>query len=727
MMNFRIPTGLPILAMILCGLILGANGCRKRKVTREISGSKGIFATELQSNMLGSLPGSIYHNQKNSPIHWQPWTKETMARAKEANRLVFGVIAMPQLPGFQSVLKSLAADPALVAVINKDYVPVLIDGDASREMGLLAADLCSEIRRGLQMPLFVWMTPDGNPVAWTPVANTSSVRGADLFNQSHSMVGRMWQDDSAYISKNSTLDNAARRDRIGRRKNSKEMSEQPAEDVLRALRQLASFYDPDSRTFDEAGGLFPSGTIELLATAAIHPGLPLELRSRCKDTTRELLLDLLPSAMFDPLEGGVFTTRRANSWDLPVFSRDCISQTRAVVALCAAYRATDDPRVLEKAIELASFSEKHFTTAEGLFAVGMTGDSDTAAWLWSIEDIEKALPPEDAKWWIKATGIKALGNLPSEADPQREFFRGNSMGMRKSLAQLAADQAQSIEVFSPRFDAARKKLIEVRNSRLGQMAQDESSHAGASFRMVSAYAALYGVTGDLKFREKACDLLGKSKEAFSDGPRLRMFSMAAPQSIGAGRAFLYGLAMQAALDVSDITSDEKWKDWTEDLATTAAELFTASGFLKECPDDAKIIDLPITDLVMLFDDSTSGLISFAECRLSWQARPLVATFSEMASPLASHKVDRPILHTDLLQATLAREFKMTAILGPRVSPEMKLAVERLQFRMIQRRAAKPSDAVPDEAVMVVLPSGETRLASTPEALREAVLPSSTKL
>ena len=150
--------------------------------------------------------------------------------------------------------------------------------------------------------------------------------------------------------------------------------------------------------------------------------------------------------------------------------------------------------------------------------------------------------------------------------------------------------------------------------------------------MVSAYAAAFGVTGDEKFREKAVNLLDKARETFSDGPILRLFSKPAPNSIGAGRAFLYGLALQAALDVSAITSDEKWLDWSEDLATTAAELFTDAEFLKECPDDAKIIDLPVTDLVMLFDDSTAGLISFAECRLAERERPLVRDFQRPGHP-----------------------------------------------------------------------------------------------
>jgi uncharacterized protein YyaL (SSP411 family) len=717
-------SGPAVIRTILCGLLIGTTACRKdRGVTTTEAPPAVEIASELESNGLASLPGAIYRSQAGSPIHWQPWTRQTMERARQANRLVFAVVAMPQQPGFQAVLTALTEDPERVAIINNHYVPILIDGDAAREIGILTADLCVEIKRSLQLPLFIWMTPEGNPVAWIPASTSTPTSLAELFNQSHQMVSRMWQDDFEYVVKNSALDNANRRDRIGVRKNTNVMSKQPAEDVLRGLRQLNSFYDAYTRSFDEAGGLFPAGAIDLLSTAAIHPGLPGETRTRCLETVRELLVDLLPSAMFDPLEGGLFSSRRGNSWALPAFHRDCVSQSRAAVALLNAYRATGEERALEKALGLISFAEKSYSTSEGVFSAGMAEETDPAAWLWSVEQIEKELSPEDATWWIKATGMQGLGNLPSEIDPRREFFRSNSLGIGKSVEQIAADLGEPMATFGPRFERVRKTLLKARNTRLGPLLRDESSHAGATLRMVSAYAAAFSATGEEKYREKAAALLEKARDTFSDGPKLRLFSKESPASIGAGRAFLYGLALQAALDVSAITSNKKWLDWSEDLATTAAELFTANEFLKECPADAKIIDLPITDLSMLFDDSTAGLISFAECRLSVANRPLVPSFSDLATPLPVYSVERPILHTDLIQATLARENKVVLVTGGDLSPALKLATERLPMRMIQRRAAKPDDEVPPGSIKILFANAAPKMVSTPEALAEAVLPS----
>ena len=722
-MNFQIFSGSAAIATALCGLVLGTTACRKGngEARKDAALQQGL-PIELLSNGVGSLPGAVYQSQASSPIHWQPWTKESMARAKIANRLVFGVVAMPQQPKSQGVLKLLASNPALVHEINKNYVPILIDGDASREVGLLSADLCAEIKRSLHLPLFVWMTAEGNPVAWFPISDSAPAKVSDLFYKSHSMVTRMWADDSAYVIKNSALDNENRRNRLAQRKNARVMSTQPAEDAVRCLRQLASLYDPYSNSFDEAGALFPAGAIELLSSAAIQPGLSAEARKRCLETTRGMLKDLLPSAMFDPLEGGVYSSRKGISWALPSFSRDCVSQARTAVALIQAYRATGDKLALQRALELIAFAENAYTTREGLFAAGVMEESDPAAWLWKIEEIRKVLPPEDAAWWIQATAMKDLGNLPSEVDPQREYFRYNSLGMSQSIAQIAAAQSQSPEQFAARFETVRKTLLKVRNTRLGSIVRDDCSHAGSTFRMVSAYAAAFGATGENKFREKAITLLASAQVAFSDGPKLRISSKGAPASIGDGRAFLYGLATQAALDVSVITSDEKSLVWPEDLVTTAAELFTGSQVLEECPDAAKIIDLPVTDLAMLFDDSTVGLLSLAECRLAERTRPMVASLGELVAPLPTYAVDRPILYTDLLQATLARHFRVTLVAGSGISSEMKLATEQLPMRMFQRRAAKSADEVPAGSVLVILAGGETRVVSTPEALQLAVLP-----
>ena len=680
-----------------------------------------MVAAELHTNNVAGLPGLIYQSQAKSPIRWQPWAQESFERARAAKRMVLLVVTMPQHTAFHKVLNEMASDPGLVAQINDNYVPVLADADATRELGLLAADLADEIKVPVQLPMFVWLTPDANPVAWIPAtAATESVR--DLFDKSHSWLMRSWTSDSEYVKKNSIADNLARRTRIASRRNEDQASKVPATDVIRAIRQLSSLYDPVSRSFDESGGQFPSGTLDLLASVIITSSVPKEIRAHSLNVLQELLKDVLPSPMFDPLDGGLFSVRRSSTWAFPVFDREGGGQARAIVALFHAYQATRDPQVLERAMGVLTYAEKTFATQSGGFALGDSPGERPKCWLWTIEDIRKALPTEDAAWWITATGMHGLGNLPFEADPTREFFRSNTLGWVKPMSEIASGLGLSQEAFKPRFEAARKILLKARDERLGGVVRDETAHAGTTLRMVSAYSVAYGATGNSLFRDKAVALLEHARKTFGDGPQLWSYATKTSPSVSAARAFLYGLAMQATLDVADITGEEKHLAWADDLASTSAERFTAANFLKECPDNGKIINLPITDLTMLFDESTAGLISMAECRLAARGRPLVESFSRVAIPLPMVALEQPVIHTDLLQATLVRHYAPLVINGKDLSPAMQTALARLPLRLVKRRAATAADGVANGTVKIILSDQTNLVAATPEALQDALLP-----
>jgi uncharacterized protein YyaL (SSP411 family) len=710
-----------VAGMLLAGVVLSGTSCRNRAASSK-GRATGPLPTELGGNRLGGIDGALYRSAAGSSIRWQPWTSETLSHARDAGRMVLVVTGLPQQPGFGGVLEVLESTPEVKSILQSEYVPVLVDADAAREWSVLAADLCAEIRKPVSPALFLWMSYEGHPIAWVPAPLEDPSSAATLFVQAHGMASRIWKDDSDYVLRNSASDNANRIARIRERKISNRVSSRPAEDAFQAIRRMCSYLDRGSGNLDEAGGLFPSASIEVFAVTASRPGVPAELRDRCRETLRTLLASLLRSAMFDPLDGGVFSARVGRSWDLPAFARDCPKQARAAGALFRAHRATGDPLALERASGVLAFAEREYRTDEGLFALGLHADVPARQWMWGIAELREALAPEDAEWWTRESDLRELGNLPPDVDSRRRFFRLNSLRLTKSPAQYAAESPRGPEAFLASFDASRRKLLEVRKRRMSGLLRDTSPHAASSFRMVSAYAEAFTTTRDEAYRRKAVDLLTKSREAFSEGSRLKAFRGPFVSPVNGGRAFLYALALQAALDVADITGEERWLLWSEDLATTAAELFTGDGFLKECEDDANLTGIPVTDLVMLFDDSTAGLVSATEVRLAAKGRPLVESFSSLATPLPSYVPERPMLHTDLLLATLLRQYPVTAVSGHGLSEDMARAVLWLPLREVERRPAREKDDVPDGKIRLLLPGERTVLVSTPEELRQALLP-----
>ena len=677
---------------------------------------------ELQKNNLLQLPGAVHRYATDSPIHWQPWTRETLDHAKESGRMIFAVVTTVQAPGFAEVLDTLAGDRHSIETINSTYLPVVIDADAAREIGILTANLAAEINHPLNLPFFIWMSPDANPVAWIPAGWVDAETTRDQFRRSHTLVSKIWEESPGYVVQNSEMDQQARQQRMARRKLQNLESENPALDTIRSIRQLTSLYDPLSRNYDEIGGLFPSGALDLLAAASMQPGLPADVRRRSDETTRDYIKDLLGSAMFDPLDGGLFSARRGSSWTLPTFHRNSITQARASMAMFRAYQATNDPLALERALGVLQFAEQNYRTSDGLFAIGYNPTSLPIDWMWTVEQIEKILGPEDGPWWVNLTSMEGLGNIPYEIDPERRYFRHNTISLRNTLEQLAAAEGSTAEAFRSRFHAAREKLLAARWKAIGDTPHDENPHATASFRMVSAYASAFTATGDETWRNKAADLLSRSREAFSHGARLHTFTGESPATISDARAFTYAIAIHALLDVVDITGNESWLDWCDDLATVMIENFIDSDLLLEASQDANVIDLPITDYTMLFEESSLGLINLAEARLAAKGRPLVRQLRQLAGSLPIGAVDFPVQYTDITLSFLTRQYPVTIVYNSETSDELMEHISRLPTRMFHRRTASADQEPPPGACLVIRGTDTPVTVTNSADLANAALP-----
>lgn len=684
-------------------------GCGKKQPGDGLPQEEKETAVKVDSkrNNIKGLPGVVYKSAESSPIHWQPWVKESAQMAKDSGKLMLVVIAVPQQPSYSGILSGISSDPSVVEEINHSYVPVLVDGDAVRELGILTAELCSEIRSGLHLPIMVWMTPDWNPVAWVPLVPNESGSVVELFRQSHGMVGNMWREDPGYVSTNSRMDQENRSVRIGNKAEERELSGEPSEDCLRAVRQLTTLYDPVTGGVDEAGGLFPSGMIEVLAMAARIGGIPGDLREKCKWMLDGLVGSLVVSPMFDPLDGGVYSSRRGETWKLPGFQRDCSTQARVAMSLFDAYEIIRDERALERALGIISFAEENYRTQGGLFSVTGGVEGDIEDWLWRYEDVKEWLEEDEFSVWVAASGIKASGNLPSEADPMRNYFRANSISFSKSTDEVAGLTGIEKEAVGKSLSRAREKLLKVRNSRLQQSPESREGNASATFRMASAYASAYRITGEEVFREKAVSTLSKAKETFSDGPRLRSYDRDLAPSLVAGRAFVYGLAVQAALDVSAVTSDESWILWAGDIFSTASEIFIQDKSLRECPPDANLTGLPLADIIMLLDQSSMGLFAMAASRLEAIGASLPPAFSKYVEGLPLKAIDYPVVYTDVIQAALMKGFGANYLEGGGTADEIRDGSKKEPFKGVDRRIT------PSRAEGGVKPDAEGAIRTSP--------------
>jgi len=649
-------------------------GCRKpTKPERvNISQLKVEIAPELMSNRLGGLNSLVEQQFKDSPIHWQPLEPEIFERAKAAKRLIFCVVAVPHYAGFSQVMHDIESNPSVVEIINSTYLPVLVDADIAREFELLSIDLAEEIGRPPAFPMFIWLDHDANFVASTPVNPDSPGGVYQTFTQSHAMIAPMWDDDlelwmadgsPGYVLSNSAHDQQRRQRRYQARIKDLKFSDNVKRDVPMALRQLVSNYDAYTQSITNGGDSIPTRAIKLLADASMRSGLSQELRDGSKKVVQSLLDQLLPSPMFDPLDGGVFSERAGMSWTLPSFVKDGASQASIAEALLMAHQATGDPKALSRGLELIHLLESKYVNKGGLFMLSPTVDSDPQKWMWTMAELQDVLGAEDAKWWARATGMEELGNMPLEIDPARKFFRKNSIGMKMSLAEIAADSGVSVQDFQKRYDDARSKMLAAREMRMRTVYQDESPHFRASFKMVSTYARAYQVTGDPDHLRKARDLMARCKETFEVSGVLHACAFNAPSKMSVARAYHYALAMNTALDLHAVSKEGQWDVWADGLLQRFMGQFVEGKMVYECPPALRLIALPIEDRILLTEDSTVGLLSIVASRMKALGKTPPAGFAEVAEAFPVKAMEYPVLYGGQLMGVIERQYPQAPTTG----------------------------------------------------------------
>jgi uncharacterized protein YyaL (SSP411 family) len=698
----------------LLALVVFTASCRKENDGEQAVAAPAVIDAALSANAMTVAPQGLLTSRAASPVHWQYWEPSVLKRAADARRLVFVFVGSAQYPGCVEALDAIDRDPALVARLNREFVPVLADGDLSRECLLAAGQLSEEIKLPPSLPFILVLSPEGNEVTWRPVAFAPGADLRELFEGASDVVSRMWAESPDYVNRNSVMDHEGR---IGRLPKPDPIPANPAErdDFLqRATRQLVSLYDEDIASLSGTGGLLPLGILQCLASASLDPASTPDTAARCREAVETFGTTILSSAMVDPLDGGVYSSRRGNSWMLPMPNRTCITQARAARSLVTLHAATGNTRSLEVALGAVRFAEEQFKTPDGLFATQrLPAATPSTESLWTSEQIDRALTPPEAALWRKISAIADLGNL---TDAGGSYFRLNSLGFRIPLAVAAESLKLPVAEASALLESGRRKLLKARIERMPLQPASPAGSAAPSFRMISAYAALFTVTGDPVWRDKAITLAKQSRQAFSASVLLVEQSPAVPAVVCDARAFTYALAIQAALDLAEITLDEIWLIRAGDLATTVAEQFVdADGRLLEARPASTPLRLPVTDRVMLFDDSTAGLMRMNLARLDALGQPPPPAIAPLLRSLPDF-ASYPVVFTDSILATSFARSRVIIELPATASAEWREAASRLPLDRIARRIGKGATVIarqPDGSeIPVATPADLPRLTRT---------------
>ena len=736
--------------VILLSLSLFAN-CKKQEEAAEVDERQSVFGGSAQSieatgqNNLENEPTAFLRSRQGDAVNWQAWTPELLDWAHSEQRPILAVVANGDNPLTHSLLDELSSEGnKLAREMNESCVCTLVDVNANPELVFLAVRLTAEIGQPFGLPLFVWLTHEGNPVASSfPLA--SSVEGMiDAISESHSVVMNIWENSPSYIVKDSGEKAEGRREAVLTEIDDEERPDraQAHEMLVESAGSLTALYDPASRSIDQVGGMLPSRMLGLSSSLADFPGLPAYLLPRAQEVVVEVLGQLMRSPMRDPLDQGMFDVRRGRGWVLPFPTKSVSSGAAASIAFAEGARLDESGSFATVAKELLQHqSETMGADGEGVgsYQSVVSGELGRETFFWKQKEIEELLTPQQFSVVSKAASLDPRGNIPSLNDPQAEYFQLNALAEAMTIEEIAKELGRDENEVQRELDAAWKALGAVRSEKVDskkavfvedcRVAQHNADYARALLRSGD-------LLGDSALVDQGKALLSHMRGRFysEKGGLWRIPPQEGRRGVKA-RGIDYACLIAAVLECYRLRLDEADLVWAESLARELTlRLASDDSRVGEISVEEAIVKYPYENREMVLGASTWGVLfgSMEQLRRVSDDKRFGEVADTLSAFLAPWLAKRVVAQTDYAQGLMVLAQDRVALLhgsDKELLDPLHRALRDHAFRGTvilgasgAQRKGSAEFPVPEGSGVTVVRNGKAlQTFTSPEELREFLL------
>jgi len=355
-----------------------------------------------------------------NPVHWMPWSTETLQKAREENRPIFLSIGYSTCHWCHVMKEESFEDPHVAKLLNEHFIPIKVDREEMPQLDRYFQKVHRLLtRRAGGWPLTILLTPEGDPFyAATYLPKKTRYQRIGLV-QLLDTVARKWKRTPDEILQ------AAKKVREGMQKFQRWEKEQRRGWIDKELSQR--LVEELSRTFDRQYGgwgrepKFPRA-MSLIALMKIYQltgkKRPLEMATQTLDT-------MARGGIYDLIDGGFFRYSTDRRWRIPHFEKMLYTNAELIEAYALAFQITGVERYAEVVRRSVELWKRRFRDSKGLFYGASDADSTNPAtgkkeegyyytfnYASTVEELEKAgvIHPKEA---VKKYGITSKEALIS--------------------------------------------------------------------------------------------------------------------------------------------------------------------------------------------------------------------------------------------------------------------------------------------------------------------------
>ncbi len=477
-----------------------------------------------------------------NPVEWYPWGEEAFAKARAEDKPVFLSVGYSTCHWCHVMAHESFENPAIAAAMNERFVNVKVDREERPDVDRLYMTFVQATTGSGGWPMSVWLQPDGKPFlggTYFPPEDRYGRRGFPAILRA---ISDAWKTDRAKIAAQSDRVLDALRDMAAGSASEGDAGTSELPVAARALengfRQFANSFDPEWGGFGDAPKFPRPVVLNLLARvqAARGKSTPEE---KSAERAREMLfvtLDKMAAGgMHDHLGGGFHRYSVDRYWHVPHFEKMLYDQAQLAVAYLETYQISGKEEYAAVARDVLAYVMRDLTSPEGgfycaedadsLLAHGKPEHAEGAFYVWTKEEIERALSVEEARLFCHHYGVEKDGNAPPGSDPQEEFIGKNILIQRHTLEETARHFEQPRHRVEFHLTQAREKLFHLRKTRPRPHLDDKILTAWNGLT-ISAFARAYRVLDETKYlnaARAAAEFVKAKLCRESDGILLRSF------------------------------------------------------------------------------------------------------------------------------------------------------------------------------------------------------------
>ncbi|MET0697661.1 MAG: thioredoxin domain-containing protein [Acidimicrobiia bacterium] len=388
-------------------------------------------------NRLADATSPYLLQHKDNPVDWHEWSEEAFAESRQRDVPVLLSVGYAACHWCHVMAHESFEDDETAMEMNRLYVNVKVDREERPDVDSIYMEAVQTMTGQGGWPMTVWLTPDGRPFyAGTYFPNTDR-HGMPSFRTVMRAVSDAWDN-----RRDEVLGQSARlTEAISRRIPSSD-NEPGRDELTRAYESLAASFDPINGGFGGAPKFPQEPELDFLLRVRREPWA-----EGADHMLKVTLSEMADGGIHDQIGGGFARYSVDAQWLVPHFEKMLYDNAQLARIYLWAGIELDEPRFVDVARSTLGYMLDDLRHPEGGFFSAEDADSEGVEgkfYVWTTQELERALGPEDAAEAARFFGASPHGN-----------FEGSNILHRPTA-----------EPWTDRIESIRARLMEHRATRI---------------------------------------------------------------------------------------------------------------------------------------------------------------------------------------------------------------------------------------------------------------------